>query len=262
MIRSVEHLKKFAIVASDGRIGSVDDFYFDDDRWAIRYLVVDTGGWLPGPRVLISPVSVLRVEWGEQRLILSTTREQVRNSPGIETHKPVSRQQEMEYLDYYGYPYYWGHGGLWGAYAHPMIPPPEVLARQQAQTAAAARKAAEQGDSHLRSAEEVAGYVIRATDGDLGHVDDFLFSDVSWAIRYLVVDTSNWWFGTHVLVAPEWILDVAWADRSVSVGVTRQQLKDAPRYERVEHVNRQWEEAYHQHMGQPGRPEWNHTAST
>lgn len=257
MIRSTKHMKRFAIAATDGPIGSVDDFYFDAERWAMRYLVVDTGKWLPGRRVLISPVSVVRAEWGEQRLLLSIARDRVENSPDVDTHKPVSRQHEADYLDYYGYPYYWGHAGLWGAHAYPMLPPPgqpspEQLAQQRAAAAEEKRKAAEKGDTHLRSASEVSGYVIRATDGELGHVEDFLFDDVSWAIRYLVVDTSNWWFGKHVLVAPEWINDISWSNRTVGVNVTRESLKSAPQYDRAEHLDRQWEAAYYGHLQQPG----------
>ena len=255
MMRSTKHMKRFEITATDGPIGSVEDFYFDDERWAMRYVVVDTGKWLPGRRVLISPLSIARAEWGEQRLLLSITRDQVKNSPDVDTHKPVSRRHESEYLDHYAYPYYWGHAGLWGAHAYPMLPPrepsPEELARQRARKAEENRKAAEQGDTHLRSASEVSGYAIGATDGDLGQVDDFLFDDSSWAIRYLVVDTNNWWFGKHVLVAPDWITEISWPDRSVLVNVTRAWLKKAPQYDGAEHVDRQWEAAYYQHLEQP-----------
>lgn len=252
MIRSVKHLKKFDIFATDGRIGAVDDLYFDDERWAIRYLVVDTGTWLPGRRVLISPLSVTRTEWGEQRLLLSISRRQVHDSPGLDAHQPVSRRQEREYFDYYGYPYYWGQAGLWGAHPLPMLPSPEQLASQRAKAADAERAAAERGDEHLRSAAEITGYVIHATDGDLGHVDDLLFDDISWAMRYFVVDTSNWWFGQRVLVAPEWISVISWAQRAVSVDLDRQLLKSAPRYDRAEHVDRQWEAAYYDHLLRPG----------
>jgi hypothetical protein len=252
MIRSVRHMKKFEVIATDGRIGSIEDVYFDAERWAVRYIVVDTGTWLPGRLVLISPLSVTRTEWGEQRLLLSISQEQVKNSPGIDAHTPVSRRQERDYLDYYGYPYYWGHAGLWGAYALPMLPTAEQLAAERVRASQAEEKAAEQGDTQLRSASAVIGHVLRATDGDLGHVDDFLLDDVSWAIRYLVIDTSNWWFGKQVLVAPEWIADLAWPERTVNVNVTRQQLKGAPEYDRAEHVDRQWEAAYYQHLEQPG----------
>lgn len=252
MIRSANEMRKFRIVAADGRIGSIDDFYFDDERWGIRYVVVDTRRWLPGRRVLISPLSISRTEWNEQQLLLSISRDQVKDSPGIDAHQPVSRRHERDYLNYYGYPYYWGHAGLWGAHAIPMTPTPDEIAMQRSRTAEAERKAADQGDTHLRSASEVSGYVIRAVDGDLGHVEDLLFEDMSWATRYLVVDTSNWWFGRHVLIAPEWITDISWAERSVSVNLTRQLLKSAPEYDRAKHVDRQWELAYYQHLLQPG----------
>jgi hypothetical protein len=252
MIRSVKEMKQFEVVAADGYIGSIEDFYFDDERWAIRYVVVDTGRLLSGRRVLISPVSVSGTEWGEKRLLLSISRERVNNSPGIDTHQPVSRRHERDYLDYYGYPYYWSHSGLWGVQPTPMLPTPEQIARQRARSTAAERKASDRGDTHLRSASEVSGYVIHALDGDLGHVTDVLFEDLSWATRYLVIDTSNWWFGKHVLVAPEWVTDISWSERSVSVNVMRQLLKSAPLYDRAEHVDRQWEAAYHHHLKQPG----------
>lgn len=192
MIRSAKQMTKFEIVAADGRVGSVDDFYFDDERWAIRYVVVDTGLWVEGRRVLISPLSVSRTDWEGQRLLLSISREEVKDSPDVS------------------------------------------------------------GDTHLRSASEVSGYGVRATDGELGHVEDFLFDDVSWAIRYLVIDTSNWWLGKHVLVAPRWIRQIAWEDRSVTASVRRHRLKNAPEYHRAEHVDRQWEAAYYRHLQQPG----------
>lgn len=252
MIRSVKHLRGFDLLATNGTIGSVQDVYFDDERWAVRYLVVDTGTWLPGRHVLISPLSVVSTEWGRQQLQLSISREQVENSPGIDTHKPVSRRQELDYLNYYGYPHYWGQIDLWGASARPMLPPPEDMARYRSMAEEERRRAEARGDSHLRSIREVTGYVIRATDGDLGHVDDFLIDDVSWAVRYLVLDTSNWWFGKHVLVSPGWITDISWEERTVTVKVSRQSLKDAPQYDRAEHVDRQWEAAYHAHLRQPG----------
>ena len=252
MIRSVKRMRKFEVFAADGRIGAVDDFYFDQEWWAIRYLVIDTGRWLSGRKVLVSPLSVMWTEWGTQRLRLSITRDQVRDSPGIDMHRPVSRRQEIAYFDYYGYPYYWGHTGVWGAQPAELMPTPEQIALQRARAAEVERTAAVEGDAFLRSAAAVAGHVLRATDGDLGHVDDFLLDDLSWAIRYMVVDTSNWWFGKHVLVAPEWISDIRWPDRSVSVDLSRQSLKNAPEYHRAEHVDRQWEAAYYEHLRRPG----------
>lgn len=252
MIRSAKGMHKYEVVASDGRIGAIDDFYFDDERWAIRYVVVDTGRWLPGRQVLVSPLSIGRTDWSEQQLFLTISRDQVKDSPGIDAHQPVSRRREQEYFDYYGYPYYWGHAGLWGAQAIPMMPTAAELAARKAQADDAERIAADRGDTHLRSVSEVTGYVIRASDGDLGHVEDVLFDDLSWAVRYLVIDTSNWWLGKHVLVAPGWISEIMWPERSVSVNVTRQALKSAPSYDRAQHVDRQWELEYYRHLLQPG----------
>ena len=252
MIRSARGLHKFAIVATDGPIGAIDDFLFDDERWAIRYVVVDTGRWLPGRQVLISPLSISRTDWHEQRIALSISRDAVKHSPGIDAHQPVSRRREQEYFDYYGYPYYWGQAGLWGAHALPMMPTRDEIAQRRLKAAEAERAAIEEGDAHLRSAATVAGYGIHATDGDLGHVEDVLFDDLSWAVRYLVVDTATWWFGKHVLVSPEWILDISWPERSVSVAVTRQSLKGAPTYDRAQHIDRQWELDYYRHLLQPG----------
>ncbi len=252
MIRSAKGLHKFEIIATDGQIGTVSDFLFDDERWAIRYAVVDTGRWLPGRKVLISPLSISRTDWNEQRLLLSISLEQVKASPGIDLHQPVSRRREQEYFDHFGYPYYWGHAGLWGAQAVPMMPTAGELAARHAASLEAERQAASQGDAHLRSVAEVTGYTIRAVDGDIGHVEDVLFDDLDWAVRYLVVDTSNWWFGKHVVVAPEWISEVSWPDRAVSVSVTRQSLKNAPPYDRAQHIDRQWELEYYRHLLQPG----------
>jgi hypothetical protein len=252
MVRSVNHLKRFEVAATDGRIGSIDDVLFDDERWAVRYVVVDTGTWLPGRRVLISPISITHTAWDEQRLLLSISREQVRDSPPIDTHKPVSRREELQYLAYYGYPHYWGQLGMWGAYARPMVPPPEDMAQYRRLVEEERKRAAAKGDTHLRSTGEVTGYVFRAIDGDLGHVDDLLIDDQSWAVRYLVLDTSNWWFGRHVLVAPSWISAIDWAERTVQVSVSRQTLKSAPPYDRAEHVDKQWEADYLGYIAEKG----------
>ena len=108
MLTNAKHLKGFVIRATDGEIGTVDQFYFDDETWAIRYLIVETGGWLAGRRILISPFSVVDADWRVGRLDVALTKKQVEGSPNIDTHRPVSRQHEAAYLGYFGYPNYWG----------------------------------------------------------------------------------------------------------------------------------------------------------
>jgi hypothetical protein len=104
MFRNASTLDGSIINATDGEIGHVEDAYFHDEAWTIRYLVVDTGTWLIGRKVLISPNSVTQPLGASRIIDVSLTREQVRNSPDIDTHRPVLRQHEREYLGYYGYP--------------------------------------------------------------------------------------------------------------------------------------------------------------
>ena len=131
MLTNVTFLKGLVIQATDGELGTVDQFYFDDETWAIRYLTVDTGGWLGGRQVLISPISVVHADWPAKRLDVALTKKQVENSPDIDTHQPVSRQHEAEYNGYYGYPYYWGGPYMWGPIVLPAAWPFEILPRRR-----------------------------------------------------------------------------------------------------------------------------------
>jgi sporulation protein YlmC with PRC-barrel domain len=251
MLRNVKDLRGYAIRATDGVIGDVDDLYFDDEDWAIRYLVVDTGNWLSGRNVLISPLAIGRPDWMGRRLPVSLTKTQVEQSPDIDTRKPVSRQHEAEYFAYYAYPYYWDGAGLWGMGGYPGSLTTERLIEDEMKTR---RTSASQtpNDCHLRSCNAVMGYHIHATDGDIGHVEDLLVDDHTWAIRYLIVDTSNWWGGHQVLVAPPWIESVSWSDEKVSVDLTRQAIKDAPPYDPAARFSREQEQGMYEHYGRPG----------
>lgn len=246
MLCSVKQLSSFELIARDGDIGKVREVYFDDDRWVVRHLVVGTGGWLSGRDVLISPHAVQRLDSGGHRIELALTRRQIEEAPGVDTDKPVSRQHEVPLYDYYGYPYYWTGGGMWGLAAYPLggvawerpkdpATPPET-------------SPAEAGDPHLRSSNEVSGYRIEASDGEIGHVDDFLFDERSWQIRYAVVDTRNWLPGRHVLVSPDWIAGVDWSDRRVRVTITCEAVKSSPEYE-PQALTRDDEERLLRHFG-------------
>ena len=251
MLRNVNNLRGFAIHATDGEIGEVDDLYFDDENWTVRYLIVDTGGWLAGRKVLISPYALGVPNWEGRQLPVKLTKSQVEGSPDIDTQKPVSRQHEAHYSSYYGYPYYWGSEGLWGLGTYPGIVPADSKEAAPPQE----RKDAwpqESADAHLRSCQELGGYHIHALDGDIGHVKDMLVDDHSWAIRYLIINTSNWWGGHLVLVSPQWVDEVSWADSKVSVGLTRQAVQEAPPYDPAVPVDRALEEAIYDHYGRPG----------
>lgn len=229
MLRSIKQMDGFSIVASDGEVGSIKDFLFDDKLWAVRYLVVNTGGWLTGRTVLISPHAVERVTWAARNLHVSLSKEQVQNGPDIDTAKPVSRQHEALLFNYYGYPYYWTGPYTWGAAAYPMlvVPPLAVDPALQARSRRAFRDEG-QDDPHLRSAGAVTGYGIEARDGGIGHVEDFLFDDMDWSIAMMVVDTRNWWPGRHVLLSLNVVSQVSWDDRAVFVDADRAFIEQSP----------------------------------
>jgi len=246
------HLHGLVIRALDGaELGAVDQFYFDDENWAARYFTVETGGWLDR-QVLISPFSVLHTDWKARRLDVGLTREQIENSPDIDTHRPVSRQHEAEYLGYYGYPYYWGGPYLWGASFYPATNP-DIISTANA-AAIAGRARGESIDSRLRSAEEVRGYSIDASDGEIGHLDGFILDDQTWAIRYIEVATRNWWPGKKVLVSPAWIQRVSWPESRVYVGLSREAIRNGPEYKESVPISREYENQLYLHYGLP--PYW------
>lgn len=232
MLHDSAKLGELTLHATDGEIGHVDDVYFSDDTWTIRYLVVDTGGWLTGRKVLISPRAVRSLDFDRGELRLDLTRERIRGAPDFDSEKPVSRQYETEFFGYYGYPHYWTGPYLWGVGEFPAAP---GTLRHAGGVAGGGPQRAERksanGDPHLRSAREVSGYRIEATDGEIGHIETFLFDEASWAIDAIVVDTRNWWPGKHVVVSPHWIEEIDWADRGARVRVSRERIRTSAEYE-------------------------------
>lgn len=247
MLRSLSALQKLKIQATDGDVGTVKDSYFDDARWTVRYLVVDTGRWLPGREVLISPQSVRDILWEREALDVSISRDQVKASPSIDFDKPVSRQHEAAFLDYYGYPYYWGGGGMLGGIsASPAVPRPPANEARETQ-----RMRGEGFDPHLRSTKHVTGYHIEASDGKIGHIDDFLFDDQNWSLRFFVVDTRNWLPGRHVLVATDWIDDLDWDRRVLRVALSQEAIRESPEWHDDELLGADAERSLYRHYGRP-----------
>jgi uncharacterized protein YrrD len=247
MLQSLSSLQKLSIRATDGQIGSVKDTYFDDERWVLRYVVVDTGGWLTGREVLISPFSVSGIDWERKLLDVSITREQVKSSPSIDMDKPVFRQQEAAFLDYYGYPYYWGGIMPWGVSASPaIVRPPDVSHEEQLREQ---RERKERSDPHLRSTKQVSGYHLEASDGMIGHVEDFILDPQTWALRYFIVDTRNWLPGRHVLLATDWIEDVSWSERIVRVSIDREAVRNSPEWDERERLGESEEQGLYRHYG-------------
>jgi uncharacterized protein YrrD len=268
VLRTLKEFETCTIGATDGDIGQVKDLYFDDHDWVVRYLIVDTGSWLSSRKVLVSPISLRKPDWAGQQLPAAISMEQVRNSPDIDTDQPVSRQHEMQYLGYYGYPYYWGATGMWGGGMYPfaLYPGYAVLPGDRAEQAQAIAEADKierarhrDDDPHLRSCKAVIGYHIQATDGEVGHVEGMLVDEDTWAVRYLVINTSNWWVGHKVLIAPQWVSGVHWPDDTVTIDLSREAIQSAPPYDPAAELDRPRESGLYTHYGRP--PYWT-TAST
>jgi len=255
MLSSLKDLHHYTIAATDGDIGKVVDFYFEDDTWVIRYLVIETGEWLLSRKVLISPFSIIQANGHERTLSVGITKEQVRNSPDIDTDQPVSRQHEMQFLTYYGYPYYWGGDGMWGGGFFPSAMLPNYVEKATDQITRNREGPVLQShgsDPHLRSCREVVSYHIHAQDGEIGHVDALLVDDETWLIKYMVVNTSNWWVGHQALIASDWVNDVSWLERSMTVGLSRALIKNAPPFSSTKAMNREDELRLYHHYSRRG----------
>ncbi len=224
MLWNASAIKGYRIEASDGHLGSVSDLLFDDKSWITRWLVVDTGHWLPGREVLL-PISALQPpDAGARHLAVALTMQQVREAPDSASDLPVSRQAERHLSDHYGADAYWADGSN----DLPLIASPYL--QESRRPYEGEDIVADMGDAHLRSASAVTGYHIRATDGDIGHVYDLLFDDADWRIHYVAVETQNWWPGARVLVLPRSIREVDWPGSLIHLDCTRQKLRDSPPY--------------------------------
>jgi len=223
MLRSIKQLYGDRLGASDGEIGHVKDFYFDDRNWAIRYMIADTGSWLPGRQVLISPHSLGRIDRAGTVLSANLTRKQIEESPSIESHKPVSRQYEEDYYRYHGFPYYWQGDGLWGMSGFPIL---ELPAKPfPSELAATNGPQLERADAHLRSTQAVSGYHLQASDGMLGHICDFMIDAQSWAIGQLMIKIGHRFSGKEVQIPTKTVERISYEESTVFVNVTREAVE-------------------------------------
>jgi sporulation protein YlmC with PRC-barrel domain len=233
MLRNASAIKGYVIAASDGRIGTVSDFLFDDANWKIRWLVVDTGKWLTGRKVLLPPSVLGQLDPNGSEFSIRLTMKQVKESPDIDTERPVSRQFETNIYDYYGWSPYWGKGagyfvGGFGFGGGAMTALPISGSQRRAEDVLIAQQSDD--DPHLRSIEAVTGYHIHATNGEIGHIEDFILEDSDWSVHDLVVDTKNWWPGNKVLILPRSIQKIDWMDNQINLNISREQVKSSPAY--------------------------------
>ena len=244
MLNKTKILKGYALNGLDGEIGTVEEFYFDDEHWTIRYLVADTGNWLTDRQVLISPYALAAVNTEEQHININLTKKQIADSPPLDSDKPVSRQFENAYYGYYGYPMYWGGPYMWGYYPY--------IERDREKWKASIQAEENAWDPYLRSTYDVSGHHIQATDGEIGHVEDFIIDDETWSIRYLIIDTRNWWPGKKVLFSPQWIERVSWNESKVFVNLSRETIKQSPEYTDDSPLTREYETGLYGHYNRQG----------
>lgn len=251
MLRSGLQLNGYRIDARDGEIGKARDLLFDDSDWVVRYLVVDTGTWLPGRRVLVSPASLGQPDWVKHIFPVALKKEQIEHGPPITADRPVSRQLERKLVDYFAWPMYWAPGAITMGSAASGSPPPPVAPRvDRGDTQTQGDES--QADPHLRSMREVTGYHVQARDGEVGHVEDFIVDDDLWTIRYVVVDTRNWLPGRKVILAPGWFERFDWHESKAITALERKTIKDAPAYDPSQPVNRDYEGRLYDYYGRPG----------
>jgi uncharacterized protein YrrD len=227
MLQNIKQLYGHKLAASDGEIGHVKDFYFDDKTWVIRYLVADTGSWLSGRQVLLSPHAFGRLDRDGMILSINLTRKQIEKCPPIESHKPVSRQYEIDYFQYYGWPAYWDGSAMWGLGDYPVgLPPPKEIMEIQ-------RQHQHRDDKHLQSTKAVTGYTIHATDGEIGSVSGFMVDDKSWAVSQLAVEAGLWYSGKEILIATTKVKRISYEDSQVFVKLTKAAIQRTAEHEVV-----------------------------
>jgi len=243
MLIETGQLIGFVLQAGDGELGRCKDFLVDDRGWNIRYLVGDTRKLLPGRKVLLPPSKVKEPDFSERRLPLKLTREQVKASPSLEEHAPVSRQYEIMWFDYYGISHYWLEEDKIGMTENPTAIP---VAKRESATASG-----EQEETHVFSVKEMIGGTIAATDGDIGHVADFLADIKAWKLRYAIVDARNWLPGRQVCVS---LTCVEWVDRvrdRLGVALSREMIRNGPEYNPAVPMTEAYQVVLHDYYGWP-----------
>ncbi|MEP6596780.1 MAG: PRC-barrel domain-containing protein [Ginsengibacter sp.] len=250
MQRNINSLAGFTIGATDGEIGKVEEFYFDDKTWTVRYMIVKTGGWLTGRKVLIAPEALLQPDWANKILPVKLTRSQIENSPDIDTDKTISRQHENALFAYYPWQNYYDIGmfgesvGMMGAFP---LPPVVDAAIPGAGQDSSAKK--QEPDPHLRSTHDMKGYSIHANDGEIGEVTDFIFDEEKWNISFLVVDTGTLLHGKKVLLSPAWIKEIQWNVKEVIVNVSINDVMNSPEYDPSNPLDSGYTQGLHDHYG-------------
>lgn len=257
MLRSIIDLEDYRLQTAAGNIGRLKDFTFDDKAWVIRYLVVDIGAWPKKHLVLISPIALGAPNWLAKTIPVLLSKSQIQNSPPFDPQKPITKQHEIEHLSYYNYPYYWGGPSLWGKDIYPNrfstgsggfnAPPFELRVPEPPDM-----EDETHAEHELHGGFDTMGIRVTSGDVDIGLVKDLLIDEDSWAIRYMVVNTGDWWPNQQVLIAPQWIGALNWVSKTISIQMSQAEVKTAPHCDPSVTIDRDLELALHAHYRQPG----------
>lgn len=254
MLRVGSALMGYTIAATDGHIGSVSDMMFDDRRWTLRWLVVDTGRWLSGRKVLLHPSALRQPDGAMETLPVALTKQQISDSPEFHHELPVSREIEQRLHTHFGWDPFWG-SSLYGAMAmsEEKRPHPQPGDDEPERVAEEVSEHEPSFDPHLQSFTGMNGYHIEAEDGGIGHVENLLLDDENWTIRYLIVDTRNWWQGKRVLIAPHAVTAIRATEERISVDLTQAAVRSSPEWNPLKTVDEEYAARLHRHYGWPAR---------
>jgi hypothetical protein len=253
MLRSANEFIGYILAAKDGEIGRCKDLLFDDVRWTIRYMVADTRKWLPGRRVLISPISLDSPDWASGSFPVRLTKDQIKGAPDLDEDAPVSRQYESYYMRHYNWPPYWGGPNTWAASEHAA----SLFAQPLPQDPSAIPDT-ELGDPCLRSMGEVLTYSLKNESDPLGSIHDFIVEDETWIVRHLVVDTGKWLPGRKVLIPTSRIHTISWKEHTITVPFSKEMVISSPPFDPSAPVNEEYVQRLVDYYGRPtetGTPE-------
>ncbi|HSE32947.1 MAG TPA: PRC-barrel domain-containing protein [Pyrinomonadaceae bacterium] len=243
MLRQIRELGTYRLHATDGDIGHLEQFYFDDRDWKIRYFVVDIGTWLHGKKVLMSPSAIIGVDAPTKTINAAFSKQQVQESDDVDRHKPEGLEEPHDYSLYLGWPYYLGLNAL-NDFDHGPLPDKEHDPQKGKTSEYSYRQAC---DEHLRSSKIVSRYHVMAVDGEIGQIEDGIVDDQTWTIQYVVSTVRNWWSGKKVLLPTEWILWVSAAEGNVYVSLTRNSIATAPSFDPEKPLTHDLEIALYNH---------------
>ena len=249
MLLRTSRLEKSHLRATDGRIGKIETFLFDEEQWVLRYILAKYGFAFLGRRVLISPMSVTGALRDSETIAVGLTRKQIKNAPPADLAQPVSRKKEAQFLSYYRMPAYWGGAGLWGGALTPLEAGSLSSAPAVDEAFAPESDLESDRESHLRSTHEVAGYRLHASEEEAGVVTDFVIEDTTWAIRYLRVETDDEIGGGALFISPHWVREISWIERRISIDMALEQLRDVPKVGAGGEPSRDEEEHLHDFFG-------------